>query len=398
MIISYPASYKGYIRLADISRNVDPKVSLLAFAQAVRYNDGMLELMAKHIRGLREEALYGSVISSEERDRIPPDLRPHLVRSFPSQLNEKLSTLLWTAQTASRHRVEFDSCQLPRFFSWLYPGRIAGMSTPKNERDIAALIEMGFTHILSLTAEEPLDEAWFRLKPVDHIFVPIDNLCPPTFMEMDTIYRRMKQGGTWLVHCGGGVGRAGTVLACLIAMLGLDGPDDHDEPRLAAKEAIKYLRQARPRSLESERQETFVQEWVKHRWGMAHALCTQLSEPVTVLTAESKITSRLSLDGSKSTAIIFIGIPGSGKSWLSSAISKRRPKGKTIIVSQDDSGSRRTCENEFGRSYSTDTLLILDRCNPTVEDRKYWLSLCQAGRRIAVFFDYTRELCLQRVD
>jgi atypical dual specificity phosphatase len=94
------------------------------------------------------------------------------------------------------------------------------MSTPRNELDIDTLISMGFTDILSLTLETPLPKEWIHLKRIKQTFIPLKNYMGPTAAEMDIIYDKVMEGGVWLVHCGGGLGRAGTVLACLIAMFG----------------------------------------------------------------------------------------------------------------------------------------------------------------------------------
>lgn len=73
--------------------------------------------------------------------------------------------------------------------------------------------------------------------------------------------------------------------------------------------------------------------------------------------------------------------------------------GNTIIVSQDESGSRAACEAQVQRNYSDDTLVILDRCNPEASDRKYWLSLLMStSNTVCLFFDYDADLCLQRID
>ena len=396
MIVSCPASFKGYVRLAEVTLASHPKTSMLACAQAVRLNPSLLPKVASRLKQLSDEVPYASSVTAEERDAIPPELQIHLLRPFPTELDHALSNNFWTAPTETRHRSIHMGFELPRNFSWVYPGRLAGMSTPKTESDIDALIDMSFTHILSLTAEEPLESKWFRLKPVEHVFIPVENYGAPSKQEMDVIFERVRVGGTWLVHCGGGVGRAGTVLACLSSMFGRsEGADDF--PRMDAKEAIKLVRRARPRSLESERQEVFVHEWVSHRWKVAHQTQAGPSEPAT----NSKTIFRTGvtiMDLTQSTAIMLIGKPGSGKSWLSTAILKRRPKGKTIIVSQDESRSRRGCERTWGSRHSDDTLVILDRCNPTAEDRKYWLSLCLAQHVVAIYFDYPLELCQQRVD
>jgi ADP-ribosyl-[dinitrogen reductase] hydrolase len=58
---------------------------------------------------------------------------------------------------------------------------------------------------------------------------------------------RLREGGRVLVHCRGGLGRAGTVAARLLVELGA-GPDD----------AIRRVRAARPGAIETPAQERYV--------------------------------------------------------------------------------------------------------------------------------------------
>lgn len=93
--------------------------------------------------------------------------------------------------------------------------------------------------------------------------------------------------------------------------------------------------------------------------------------------------------------IFLVGKPGSGKSWLATAISKRR---KTLVISQDDS-YRGTCEQALGRNQPDDTLILLDRCNPTQAERhRLWQLVPLNRKRIVVYFDYELALCQHRVD
>lgn len=62
-----------------------------------------------------------------------------------------------------------------------------------------------------------------------------------------TIVSALRTGSRVVVHCRGGLGRAGTVAACVLVLLG--------EP---AAEAMRLVREARPRAIENERQEGFV--------------------------------------------------------------------------------------------------------------------------------------------
>ncbi|WVQ83964.1 hypothetical protein IAT38_006109 [Cryptococcus sp. DSM 104549] len=385
-VVSYPDSYKGYLRLASLHH--DPKISALALVRAAAIDPSLAPLVTSQLQKLRAQTSWGPLATATELEQIPASLRPLLLQPWPASL---AVNTLWTAPTASRDRcLHLGHRPLPRFFSWIYPGRIAGMSTLRNKEDVGILQNMGFTHVLSLTEESPLDESWFTFK-LQRLFIPVPNYHPPTIAEMDYIYNKIKEGGVWLIHCGGGVGRAGTVLACLMAMMGREGIEE-DTPKLDAKTAISLLRHSRPGSLETEHQETFVASWVSHRWKSAYS-DTELDEPCTVL---QQVGTKQIPDN----AVIFlIGRPGSGKSWLSSAISKRRTQGSTLVISQDENRSRSACERELscaGNS-SGQTMVIFDRCNPQKADRKEWLKLVDRPC-VAVYFDYSKELCRKRID
>jgi atypical dual specificity phosphatase len=241
---------------------------------------------------------------------------------------------------------------------------------------------MGIMHLLTLTAEQPLPAEWTRFR-VHHTFIPIPNYGAPTLAEMDAVWARVSAGGSWAVHCGGGVGRAGTVLACIVAMLGRDGvANPSGEPHLDARTAITLLRESRSRSLESEKQVTFVATWVSHRWRIARA-APPLAEPVSPLRTLGDVHSP--------AAVLLTGRPGSGKSWFARALALRR---KVFLIGDEE--GRAACETAASRA-PRDSLVVLDRCNPSPSDRKTWLALLDRPT-VAVHFDYDVQLCAQRVD
>jgi len=240
------------------------------------------------------------------------------------------------------------------------PYRLAGMSTPTNENDIDMLQRLGVTKVLTLTEEEPLDPAWFEFKRITNLFIPTPNYKPPTISEMDCIYQIFYDDpeGFWLVHCGGGKGRAGTVLACLLAMHG----SEDGTPQMEKGQAIEHIRKIRPGSIESSHQEEFVAAWISHRWKIAH-LSGRIEEPYTDINME--VDSKIFPTGVNAENVSFlmlVGLPGSGKSFVAESIAARRT-GPTVIVSQDESGSRTACEAQIQRTYKSGTLLILDCCN-----------------------------------
>ncbi|KDN46366.1 hypothetical protein RSAG8_04310, partial [Rhizoctonia solani AG-8 WAC10335] len=334
-------------------------------------------------------------------------IREHTVsRALGLRLLPQISTQ-GHAHTYMRHT-------LPRFFRWIIPFYMALMSTPRNVDDITALASpaIGIRHILTLTEESPLPAIWFRQTATAHIrhtHVPIPNYKPPTLEQMDIILRRIHEfgGSPVLVHCGGGKGRAGTVAACYLAAFGFEpipsNPSCDATPAMSASEAIATIRLIRPGSIETAHQEEFVKYWVSALWKRNKLLLLRTPEPhATPLLTDGSVNSDVDL-------LVLCGLPGSGKSWFSQAIVQRGGfLGKDLggsrslnhswrIISQDETGSRSTCETDIGRTGQTGSRAILDRCNPTSEERRLWIKLASwAQHPVLVWFDYEPQLCMDR--
>lgn len=75
-------------------------------------------------------------------------------------------------------------------------------------------------------------------------------------------------------------------------------------PKLDANTAIMLIRQAKPRSLESVKQEQFVTKRVSHRWAMAYHI-NRIAEPCTLLRSDD------TLPRTDNALLFLIGKPGS---------------------------------------------------------------------------------------
>lgn len=318
---------------------------------------------------------------------------------------------------SSRHspaaRLTTTQYVLPRFFRWIVPFYLALMSTPRNAEDVAVLASphIGIRHIITLTEETPLPNLWFEQPStacVRHTHISVPNYRPPSLEQMDIVLRRIYEAGgsPVLIHCGGGKGRAGTVAACYLAAFGF-APIPNQEtlseesPAMSAGEAIAAVRSMRPGSLETSQQEDFVKEWVSTLWKRRRLLLPRMVEPPpSPLVVDGAVNPEVDL-------LLLCGLPGSGKSWFSQAIVRRggmmNKEGSRNaspiwrIISQDESGSRATCENDIGRAGLPGSRVILDRCNPTSDERRDWLKLALwAQHPVCVWFDYDPQLCTDR--
>ena len=97
-----------------------------------------------------------------------------------------------------------------------------------------------------------------RDRGIDWYHLPIVDLTAPdkgfeaTWPTVATALRqRVTAGGRVLVHCRGGLGRAGTVAACLLVEFGV-----------TPEEAIQRVRIARPNAIETSAQERYVRAYL----------------------------------------------------------------------------------------------------------------------------------------
>ncbi|KAI0095010.1 ATP dependent DNA ligase [Irpex rosettiformis] len=411
-----PESEKGFLRLGDAALKLsEHKLAMLSYAFAYQKspeNDTKAQTYTlRRVLQCAQETEWGTICAERELEQIPDDIALIILRPWSSDLRVRISEANTEVPTlcimprdhlfipAATFRLSGDFYyRLPRFFRWLVPFRIALMSQPREALDIAALgsVHLGIRHVLTLTEETPLPKEWFHGTPVRNTFCPIPNYHPPTVEQVDIIIKLLcnEDHGPVLIHCGGGKGRAGTVAACYIVAFGFSPPPLEPitltQPTMSAPEAIAALRAIRPGSIETEQQEAFVSKWCSTIWRRQSVVPRLVPEP---------LPCPLEIDGSlefSTNLFIFVGLPGSGKSWVSHALLARDPDGWTWI-SQDEAGNRSACETAIGRSRQK-RKVIFDRCNTSRDDRKAWLALAAlwAVSPVCVWFDYPIELCVSR--
>lgn len=397
-----PDSQKGFLRFAEASLALQSyKDAMLAYAQAHDRTDDhkVQKYCIKKLVVCARETEWGAALQKHEKVDIPSNL---LLTPWSGSLREKLSDLEVTPSLRLEPRdalfVPVGTNQyhkLPRFFRWVIPYHLAVMSTPRSEEDIDVLASphLGIRHVLTLTEETPLPLSWFRNKSISNTFLPIPNYHPPSIEQMDIIMQLIddEKKRPVLVHCGGGKGRAGTVVACYLAAYGFKKPNLHlTQPELAASEAVRILRTIRPGSIETSQQEEFISKWCSTIWKRQSIYPERPSEPPPCpMEVEGTISS-------ESNLIVLVGLPGSGKSWFSNALVARAPQ-HFWRVSQDEFGSRVACESAISRKPGH-SLTLLDRCNMSDVERKEWLKLASnwAISPVCVWFDYDRVLCTSR--
>ncbi|HHT9126182.1 MAG TPA: dual specificity protein phosphatase 23 [Candidatus Brocadiia bacterium] len=136
---------------------------------------------------------------------------------------------------------------MPRNFSWLIPGEIAGMARPASTiHDFESLRDDGIDAIVSLT-ENPLNKPLIEEFGFEYVHIPIEDLSVPTMDQVEDFVEfatRMRNDGKKIVvHCGAGIGRTGTMLACYLVSKGY-----------SAEESIDEVRRKRPGSIETDEQ------------------------------------------------------------------------------------------------------------------------------------------------
>ncbi len=140
---------------------------------------------------------------------------------------------------------------LPHDCDWVIEGRLCAMSWP-NQWRLRMLRDIGFTTVISVASEDTsaVREAC-QLLGLRWLKYPVRDMTSPALEQVRDfvaeVEAELARGGKAAVHCVGGVGRTGTVIACYLVSLGR-----------RPGEAVAEVRRQRPGSIQTDDQELCV--------------------------------------------------------------------------------------------------------------------------------------------
>jgi atypical dual specificity phosphatase len=104
---------------------------------------------------------------------------------------------------------------------------------------------------------QPHDPARLARLGLREVHLPVRDFAAPSLRQIgrgvDAILGALAAGGAAAVHCGGGLGRTGTLLACYLA----------SSEGISAVEATGRVRSLRPGSVETPAQAAAVEAWAR---------------------------------------------------------------------------------------------------------------------------------------
>ncbi|XP_066533022.1 dual specificity protein phosphatase 23a [Hoplias malabaricus] len=144
----------------------------------------------------------------------------------------------------------------PENFSWVVPGKLAGLAQPSAPEHYRFLLQSGVQHLVTLCENKPPNYECCPQLILHHI--PVVDFTPPSPAQtqsfISTVETASSRGEGVAVHCMHGHGRTGTMLACYLVKT----------RDISGLQAIKEIRKLRPGSIETRDQEQAVINFQKY--------------------------------------------------------------------------------------------------------------------------------------
>lgn len=156
--------------------------------------------------------------------------------------------------------------RLPREFHWVIMGLLGGMQYPglleDVEEDLAGLRHLGVRMLVSLT-EVPFAAERLRPYNIGVLHYPIVDMSVPTLAQTEAMCQRiaalLAEKCPTVLHCKAGLGRTGTMLACVLVFRGM-----------SAMRAIEAVRTVKPGYIQTEGQLAFVSTFAAYLTRQEH--------------------------------------------------------------------------------------------------------------------------------
>jgi atypical dual specificity phosphatase len=141
--------------------------------------------------------------------------------------------------------------------SWALPNQVLACAYPRSESALAALAAAQIRVVVNLHARPHAPTALAR-HGLTEVHLPTRDFRAPPLSSLDygvaAIENALAAGRRVAIHCGGGRGRTGTLLACLLVARGE-----------TASAAIAHARRLRPGAVETRAQEEAVRAFALGR-------------------------------------------------------------------------------------------------------------------------------------
>lgn len=240
---------------------------------------------------------------------------------------------------------------LPRNFTYVYNNLYAS-SIPSKKEYFDIFHKLDIKNIITLM-ENPLQINDDRFT---FYHINVDDKTPPTINQMDKIIDII-ENDRCLVHCLGGIGRTATVLICYLIY----------KLKITKTDSLNMINNRK--TILTESQLNFINNWWKK--------CNEIEK--------IKLPNY----------VLFVGYPSSGKSTLSKHIETHY--NNVIRLNQDENRDKKGLLDSLILNLKKNKIVILDRCNLTKEERKYWLSYKNNNKTWCIFMNTSFDECCYRI-